>query len=233
MNKDLACTETPGSLLGWTELCWHEDAAVHLANQRNGICDAIVPSGNGPGLLANFLALLERFVAPDVMDVVKSTDLREETAVSLMALLSVVDRTSPIVAPLNHRARLQSVRSHFIDVVALSWFNQWPIAERQQILQVSISQQRSTISRQRDIAGISAERLLGQVDHLEAASVAIEMHKLIHVADLHRPRADQLARDIVLLRLDDLHGVFVIFNVFLPRVGTNVVRMQRIDDFFI
>lgn len=146
-----------------------------------------------------------------------------------MTLLSVVDCTSPIVAPLNHRARLQSIWSHFVDVVALSWFNQWPVAarngtkhfssslntlinqfspKRQQILQVSISQQRSTISRQRNIAGISAKRFLSQVDHLEAASVTVEMHKLIHVADLHRPRANQLACNIVLLRLDDLHGVF-------------------------
>lgn len=104
-----------------------------------------------PSVLASLLALLVRAVAPDVVDVVQATDLWEESRVSLVIVATEVDCTCPVVAPFNHRAWLQSVRAHFVDVAAAAWFHHWPVAEPKQVLKMSWSQETAAFSSELDV----------------------------------------------------------------------------------
>jgi hypothetical protein len=119
------------ALLGWREFSWDENAAMHFADQRNSVSDAFIPSGLLPRILASLLAFLVRSVAPDVVNVVQATDLREESGVGFVILASEVDRTRPVVSPFDHGSGLEAVRAHFIDVVATAGSHHGPIAERQ------------------------------------------------------------------------------------------------------
>lgn len=130
----------PEFLLGWREFGWDEDAAVHLTDQRNCVGDAVVPARLSPCILAGFLALSIRFVAPDVMHVVETADLREEAGVGFIVVASVVDGTCPVVSPFDHGAGLEAVRSHFVDVVTAAGLHHRPVAEGEQVLQVAGTQ---------------------------------------------------------------------------------------------
>ena len=71
------------------------------------------------------------------MDVVQATNLREETSVGFVVVASVVDGACPVVAPLDHGARFQTIRAHLVDIRAITRLHHWPVAEGQQILQVT------------------------------------------------------------------------------------------------
>lgn len=115
---------------------------MHLSDQRDSIGNALVPPGGAPGLLAHLFACLQRVIAPDVMHIVQPSDLAEESRVRRVVVpRTVADRTRPIVGPLDHRARLQAIRTHLVDVAALRAGNRLrPITEREQILQVPTAQ---------------------------------------------------------------------------------------------
>lgn len=119
---------------------------MHFANQRNGVGDTFVPARHLPSVLASFFPLLVRLVAPHVVNIVQATDLREESTVSLIVDAAKVDGTSPVVAPFNHRSRLQAISTQLVDVVALPWRHHWPVAESEQILQVPCSQKSAAFS---------------------------------------------------------------------------------------
>lgn len=96
----------------------------------------VYPSRLPPGIFTSFLALLIRIVAPDMMYIIQSTDLREKSRISLVVIAAKVNSARPVVSPFNHSSRFQSVGSHLIDVVSLPRFHNWPVAESEKILQV-------------------------------------------------------------------------------------------------
>lgn len=79
------------------------------------------------------------------MHVVQPTDLREKSRVSLVVVAAEIYRARPVVSPLNHRARLQAIRAHLVDVAAVAWLHDRPVAEREQVLKMSGSQQSSAL----------------------------------------------------------------------------------------
>lgn len=85
------------------------------------------------------------------MHIVQSTDLREKSGERFVVAAPEVNCARPIVAPLDHRARLQAVRTHLVDVTALAVRNQWPIAKRQQILQMARPQVGSALLHQSQV----------------------------------------------------------------------------------
>lgn len=85
------------------------------------------------------------------MHIVKAPDLREETGERLVVAAPEVDRSRPIVAPLDHRARLQAIRTHLVDVATDAVRDLWPVAERQQILQVARAQIGAALFHQRQV----------------------------------------------------------------------------------
>ena len=68
-------------------------------------------------------------LTPDVMYVVEPADLREEPSERLVALPAEVYGASPVVAPLNHRSRLQEVAADFVQVLPGPRRRGWPEAE--------------------------------------------------------------------------------------------------------
>ena len=87
-------------------------------------------------------------LTPDVMYVVEPADLREEPGERLVALPAEVDRACPVVAPLNHRSRLQEVAADFVQVFPGPRRRGWPEAERQQVLGVTCPQQTAPLLHQ-------------------------------------------------------------------------------------
>lgn len=77
-------------------------------------------------------------LTPNVMDVVETSNLGEESGKGFIVAGPVRDGAGPVVGPLDHRARLQSVRAHLVDVAAVcAGLGLGPVAEREQVLQVS------------------------------------------------------------------------------------------------
>lgn len=62
-------------LLGGREVSGFEDAAVHLADERHGVGDALVPAGVAPRALAGLAPRLQVLVAPNMMHIVQPSDL--------------------------------------------------------------------------------------------------------------------------------------------------------------
>lgn len=90
----------------------------------------------------------EKKLTPNMMHIIEPSDLRKESGKRFIVALTEFDGTSPIVAPLNHCARLQAIRSHLVNVTAHSIGNLWPITERQQILQMTRPQIGATFAHQ-------------------------------------------------------------------------------------
>jgi len=155
MSNDSAekCVEERkcNNLLSWRELGRDEDAAVHLLDERYRVGHTFIPAGLSPCILARLLALLIRFVAPDVMNVVQAPDLREETGIGFVLVLPKVDCTRPVVAPFDHGAWLEAIRTHLVDVVSLTRLQNWPVAETEQVLQMSCSQEAAAFGCQFDV----------------------------------------------------------------------------------
>ena len=66
------------------------------------------------------------FLTPNVMNVVQSSDLGEESPKGLIVVLSKINGPCPIVSPFNHRPWLESVTTDFINVVSLPRLDGWP-----------------------------------------------------------------------------------------------------------
>lgn len=143
-----------------------------------------------------------------MMHIVESSDLREEPSERLIVLPPIVDRSRPIVTPLDHRARLQPIRAHLVNMTALPVRNQRPVAERQHILQMTRSQISAALAHQRHIVGVLPQRIVRLIDLLEAAGVAPQVQALVHIAHLDRPRGEQLARDFALFRVHQFDRLF-------------------------
>jgi hypothetical protein len=121
---------------------------VHFSDERDCVGDAFVPSRLSPGVFASLLALGVRRVAPNVVDVVETADLREEPGVGFVVVASVVDGACPVVAPLDHGAGFEAVGAHFVDVVATARFHHRPVAEGEEILQVAGAQESAAFCRE-------------------------------------------------------------------------------------
>lgn len=197
---------------------------MHLADQRNSVGDALVPAWLSPRVFASLFALLVRFVAPNVVNVVQTANLREESSVGFVVVASEGDGTCPVVAPFNHGAGLETVRAHFVDVVALTSCHDWPVAEGEQVLQMAGTQESTAFCRKLHVIlkaeeiesrleglkghrtyGIFLELAFRQIDFFEAAGVTPQVNALIQVADLHRPTGDEFTGQ-VFLRLNQLNG---------------------------
>lgn len=88
---------------------------------------------------------------PNVMHIVQTSDLREEPGKRCVIAASEVNRTRPVIAPLDHGARLQAIRTHFVDIVAGAIGDQRPVAERQQVLEMARAQIGAALLHQRQI----------------------------------------------------------------------------------
>lgn len=102
-----------------------------------------------------FHGLLINPLTPNVMDIVQSSDLREEPSKGLVIGGPVVNRPCPVISPLDHSTGLQAVRAHLINVIAVrarQWL--WPVAERQEVLQVPGPEITATIGHQSHVIGI-------------------------------------------------------------------------------
>lgn len=64
-----------------------------------------------------------------MVHVVEAPDLRKVARERFVVVLAVVDRPGPVVAPLDHRARLQPVGTDFVDVFALAQLQLRPVAK--------------------------------------------------------------------------------------------------------
>lgn len=94
------------------------------------------------------------------MHIVQPSDLREESSISTG---SVVDRSRPIVRPFDHRARFQAVRAHLVDVIAVgARIRLRPVAEREQILQVTGAQEATALRHQSHVVVVVPEIVLKQ-----------------------------------------------------------------------
>lgn len=71
------------------------------------------------------------------MDVVKPANLGEKAGERFLVVLAEVDGPGPVVAPLDHGARLQGVGPYLIQVVRVARHYLRPVAELQQVLQVA------------------------------------------------------------------------------------------------
>lgn len=99
--------------------------------------------------------LLINPLTPNVMDIVQSSDLREEPSKGLVIGRPVVNRPCPVISPLDHSTGLQAVRAHLINVIAIrarQWL--WPVAEGQEVLQVPGTEITATIGHQSHVIGI-------------------------------------------------------------------------------
>lgn len=121
-------------LLRGRELRGLEDAAVHLADERHGVCHALVPAGVPPCALTSLTTGLQIFITPNVMNVVKATNLREVPSEGFVLCATVGETAGPVVAPLDHRARLETVGPNLINVAGRAGLSIGPEAERQQVL---------------------------------------------------------------------------------------------------
>lgn len=83
-----------------------------------------------------------------MMDVVQAADLREETRERLVVLAPEMNRSRPIVAPFDHRARFQSVRTYFVYVFRISQCYFRPVTKREEVLQVSRSNKLALFAKQ-------------------------------------------------------------------------------------
>ena len=66
-----------------------------------------------------------------MMNIVESTNLREERCKSLIIVTAVIDGSCPVVAPFYHGSWFEAIASHLIKIRSLSWFNRWPVTESQ------------------------------------------------------------------------------------------------------
>lgn len=70
-----------------------------------------------------------------MVDIVEAPDLREEASKGLVVAGAIVDGASPVVSPLDHGARLQAVRTHLVDMIAVrARIRGRPVAEREEVL---------------------------------------------------------------------------------------------------
>lgn len=78
-----------------------------------------------------------------MMHIVQTADLRKETGECLIVVLAIIDCSSPVVAPLDHGTRLQTVGAYLVNVFILSQSQLRPITKCQQILQMARSKERT------------------------------------------------------------------------------------------
>lgn len=72
-----------------------------------------------------------------MVNVVEPPDLREERGERLVVVASVVDGPRPVVAPLDHGAGLEAVRTDLVNVRTGTGDDGRPIGEGEHVLQVT------------------------------------------------------------------------------------------------
>lgn len=80
----------------------------------------------------NEIVLIHIKPTPNMMNVIKSPDLRKEPSIGFVVAATIVDRSCPVVSPLDHGSWLQPIGTHFVDVVLVVAARLWlrPVAER-------------------------------------------------------------------------------------------------------
>lgn len=71
------------------------------------------------------------------MDIVQTTDLREEAGKRFIVGTSMIDCSGPVITPFDHRSRFQTVTTDFVYVGTGFQFDRRPKTERQHVLQMS------------------------------------------------------------------------------------------------
>lgn len=90
-------------------------------------------------------AFRKRKLTPNVMNIVQATNLRKESGKWNIVCLTILDTSGPVISPFNHSTWFQTIWTHFIDMRWVSHFNLWPIAKCQHVLQMTWTQQNSTL----------------------------------------------------------------------------------------
>jgi len=111
-----------------------QDARVHLPDERYRVRHTLVPAGRPPRRLPSLLTSLQTGIAPNMMNIIESADLRKESSKGFIVVPAVVDGSSPVISPLYHGARLEAVATNFIEIVALAGNDGRPVTEGEQVL---------------------------------------------------------------------------------------------------
>jgi len=184
---------------------------VHIANEGNSVVDHLIPAWVGPSGFSLPLTVHQVLVAPDVVDIVETTNLGEIAAPSFIVALSEVDGLLPVGPPFNHCARLEEVRTQLIDVRSLSGITLWPEGKGQDILVVARAKELRAVLDEPRQRLITIYRLLGLIHTLEATRKLPQVHTLILVSHANSPGSTQLGFDILVL----LHLIDILFIIFL------------------
>ena len=120
--------QTPFSIhLGhWRPGHRHQDAALHLLNQRYRLVHRIGPSLNFPTLLAPDLALLEIGKLPEMVHRVEVANLHKPSSDTLHHLATSLEAASPVSLPLKEIARAERVRAQLKEATKLAGWRSWP-----------------------------------------------------------------------------------------------------------
>merc|ERR1719239_1763265 len=99
-------------LLGRAKWQGLHNLSFHGFDEGHGVGHDIVPLRVHPGRLTTLLPVCKALVTPDMVDGMKLTQLSEESSIwnILPDRTSVLDSSSPIVAPIIHGARFQIIR---------------------------------------------------------------------------------------------------------------------------
>ncbi len=96
--------------------------------------------------MPNYENLQPRAVlTPNMMHVVQSAHLREESGERFVVVAAEINGASPVVSPLDHGSRLQSVAPYFVNVRTGPVLDFRPITERQQKLQMASADVRTLL----------------------------------------------------------------------------------------
>jgi len=134
---------------GWTEGQGLDNDGLHRLDERDGVGHNIVPLGVGPGALATLLPVSQALVTPNVEDGVKLPELSKESGVwrVFADCTPVLDTAGPVVTPVVHGPRLQTVRPYIVNIVPWSLVWTWPERKCLGKLDMLLRQHRPTCSK--------------------------------------------------------------------------------------
>lgn len=91
-----------------------------MTDEGDGVRDCIVPAWSLPGRLPHLTTGLHVSKSPEMVDVIKGTDLGKEPGSSAIVSVTVMNPSGPMVAPLQNCAWFECVASELVNVVGLS-----------------------------------------------------------------------------------------------------------------
>ena len=109
-----------------------QNSGAHAPDQGDGIGHDFVPALVMPSVFSAAFTVSQVRVAPNVVDGVESSKLREETGIGNVwsNSLTALNTFGPVISPIVHAARLDAVAADVVDVVPASFVRDGPVGER-------------------------------------------------------------------------------------------------------